>query len=370
MIDKIFLIGLGDIGRNWLNMIARTKGIGEIVACDIDKAAGNRVNSVLQGASQMGFYPKISFKELDLNDIDKTTKLLEEKQPGLIYNSTTLQSWWVVMTLPPEIHRKIAPAGLGPWIPCHYILTYKLMLARKQAGLENVPVVNSSFPDAVNPMLAVDGLTPTVGGGNFQLQIPRMKQVVAKEENAQMKDIEVYAVGHHSGIGQPFWAKILVNGEDVSNKYPPKRIRELIPKIRYPTTPRTGPMTGPPEQEYIASAFLANCLDIYFDTGRIVGCIPGPEGLPGGYPTRLDKNGAKIFLPKEITFEEAKKINEKAAWEGDSYKIDNDGNVTVSDKAYQIMKDTMGYDCKSWTLEENEEKAKELVIAFKRLRGY
>ncbi len=58
--------------------------------------------------------------------------------------------------------------------------------------------------------------------------------------------------------------------------------------------------------------------------------VPGPEGLVGGYPVRLSKDGVKVFLPEGVTREKAIQINEEAQkWDGIE-KIEEDGTVVLA----------------------------------------
>lgn len=159
--EKIMIIGAGELGGIVLEYLARIHNICNIVVSDVNEDWGIRkVNSAILGASYMGLFPNIAFIKVDLNNIEQTASTLKEINPTIIYNSTTLQSWWVVGQLPKEIHAKIY-TGLGPWVPMHLTLTYKLMKSVKEAGIETF-VVNSSFPDATNPILHKVGLAPTI----------------------------------------------------------------------------------------------------------------------------------------------------------------------------------------------------------------
>lgn len=51
---------------------------------------------------------------------------------------------------------------------------------------------------------------------------------------------------------------------------------------------------------------------LYYDTVAVHQAIPGPNGLPGAYPTRLSGDGAELILP-DIILEEAIEINRMCA---------------------------------------------------------
>ena len=115
-----------------------------------------------------------------------------------------------------------------------------------------------------------------------------------------------------------------------------------------------------------ASSTIKNLKAMINDEG-ISTHSPGPNGLPGGYPVILDAKGAKVNLPDEISLEEAIRINEEAGKLDSIEKIKNDGTVVFTDYAYEIMKDTLGFDCHSFKPEESENLAFEQMARFKEL---
>ena len=115
-----------------------------------------------------------------------------------------------------------------------------------------------------------------------------------------------------------------------------------------------------------ASSTIKNLKALIFDKG-IKTHSPGPNGLPGGYPVILDGNGAKINLPNEISLGEAIKINEESGKLDSIEKIEEDGTVIFAEYAYEIMKDTLGFKCRSFKPEESEALALEQISLFKQL---
>ena len=161
--DLVMIFGLGDLGGHVLEFLARVPNVPKIVAADINEDWGIRkTNCAIGGASQFGLYPNIEFIKLDAFDIDRTATVLKEIQPSIIYNSMTLQSWWVITRLPQDAYKAIDEAHYAPWYPMHFVPVYKMMQAVKRSGIKT-HVVNAAFPDLVNPALAKIGLAPTVG---------------------------------------------------------------------------------------------------------------------------------------------------------------------------------------------------------------
>jgi len=370
MVNGILVIGLGALGTALVQQLALAPGVNKIVAADIDEKRGKEiVDNTIYGAATSGVYPDIQFVGIDLFDVDGAADLLKQIEPALICNCTTLASWWFPHLLPIEIGKKVLEAGFGPWIPCHLTLAYKLMQAVKKSGLD-VPIVNASYNDAVAPILSKVGLTPTVGAGNIDLLIPRIKKVVSEKLKVPMREVTVFLVAHHSVIttaGEaPFWYKILVRDKNVTDRFAVEEIRGAIPR-HYRLEER---WVEAPLQYHIAASFLRNILAVYFDTNEL-SHAPGPLGLPGGFPVRISSKGPEIVLPEELSLNDAVKLNEEAARFDGVEKIEDDGTLVITDRAAEVVRDALGFDHKRFRLAECAEKAKELVSLYREtLRKY
>lgn len=358
----IMIIGLGEVGGKALELLARKPGIARIIGADVNEAYGfQRVNNAAFGAQLEGFYPNIDFVKVDLRDIGKTSETLARIKPSVIFNSTSLQSYWVVELLPKEIHKKFQKAGYGPWLPMHLTLCHKLMQAVGRSGIKTW-VVNGAYPDAVNPTLAKVGEAPIAGIGNIELVIPQLRKAISLKMNVPMRSIFPILVIHHYAEywvvreghtgGAPYYFKVLVDGNDITAELNPEELFKDI--VKY------AKRLGHPEGHYlVASSAIQKILSLYYDTGEI-SHVAGPGGLVGGYPVRLSQEGVKLALPREISQEEAIMINlESQRLEGIE-EIKNDGTVVFTDKSCEIMKELLGYECKTMKREEYEERAAEL----------
>lgn len=366
MSGKIMIIGLGDIGEHILEILVRTSGISKIIGVDINEdAALRRIYSARSGGAHLGFYPKIEFMKLDLNDIDQTENLLKDTNPDVILTSFTKMTWWMAgAQLPRDIFVKIDQAGFGPWIPLHLILVYKFAKALKGSGVD-VPWINASYPDVVNRVLGKVGLAPLIGLGNMDLMIPGIQHVVADELGLPIHNIQLFLVADHfivhhlnayaSTGGAPYFLKILMNGKDITKKFDLEKI--LVDANRY--MPK-----GANDHFIVAASAVKNILAVLNDSG-IITHSPGPGGLPGGYPVRLCRDSAEVILPEEITLEDAIRINEQAQKFDGIERIENDGTIVFTKKSVDIMKEMLGYDCEILKLAECENRAEELLRLYK-----
>ena len=364
----IMIIGLGDLGGYVMEFLARIPNIPKIITADINEEWGVRkTNSAIVGASQFGLYPGIEFIRLDAFNIDKTAKALQEVQPAIIYNSMTLQSWWVITQLPPDAYKAIDEARYAPWYPMHFVPTYKLMQAVKKSGIKT-HVVNAAFPDVVNPALAKIGLTPTVGIGNIDNLVPSLRLAAARTFKVPLRSVAVYMVAPHfvsyyagrfgNSGGAPYYLKVMVDDKDMTPKMNKDEFLSSVVNL----AKRPGSIQAHP---VVASSVCKIVMGILFDTKEL-GHAPGPNGLPGGYPIRMNAQGVDVFLPGDLTLEEAIKINDQGQVFEGVESIEKDGTIVLTDKSAAIFKKLLDFDCKTYTVKDSEVKAKELDEKFKK----
>ena len=368
-IEKIMLIGIGELGGIVLEFMSRIPGICEIVTADSNADWGFRkTNSAIEGASYMGLYPKIKFYPIDLLNIEKTAELLKKINPTILCNGTTLQSWWVVNELPPEVNAKIYKdrCAIGPWTAMHLALSSKLMKAVKMSGIDTY-VVNTSYPDATNPSLGRVGLAPTVGIGNMDLAVPYIQKAASEILNVPMKNVRVELIAHHyhayywcrygTGSEVPFYLRVYVGQEDVTDQLGDmKQFIAELPKRGMRPAGRHG-------QFVVAGSCLKNMMAIFNDTGEITHA-PGPQGLEGGYPVRLSRKGAEVVLPKGLTLRQARAFNLEGQQHDGVQEIKANGDVVLTDEAYDTFKEMLNIDCRVITIEDSYEQAMELRKKF------
>jgi hypothetical protein len=365
----VMVVGVGDLGGWIVELLARAPGIEHkrILVASRSDTARKRAYSAWTGASFMGRGPKIKFTRLNLFDVDKTGELLTKYRPKVICHCATLQPWWIVNEISPEIWTQIETgAGFGPWGPIHLTLIYKLMQAIAKYEIESL-VVNCCFPDFTNPVLHRAGHAITCGIGNGDLVIPGIKKGVAEKLRIPENDVTTYLVMHHSHVAQfmtsgtsgtPYYIKIMAGDRDTTSQFDVDKlilngIKDWLPGRH------THPMT--------ASAAVKTVYHLLFDTEEL--CFaPGPNGEVGGYPVRLSQSGARIVLPDGITLDKARKINQNAQKKDGIDKIEADGTVIFTDAAHAVMKEFLDYDCKTLKIEDSEERSRELLFRYEKLK--
>ena len=367
--ETILLVGVGELGGIVLEYLCRIPGVCDIAVADANQDWGSRkTNSAILGASYMGLYPNITFHPIDLLNLEQTAETLRKIDPTIIYNGTTLQSWWVVNELPPEVNAKIYRdrCGLGPWVAMHLALTSKLMRAVKMAGIDT-HVVNSSFPDATDPSLARVGLAPTVGIGNIDLAIPYIQKAACEKLDVPMGSVGVELIAHHyhpyhwcrdgQGYEAPHYLRVYVDREDVT-----EGLGDMGAFIAELPTHGMRP-AGRHGQFVVAASSVKNILAIFNDTGELTHA-PGPQGLEGGYPVRLSRKGAEVALPRGMTLEQARGLMLEAQKYDGIEEIRDNGDIVLTDEAHGTFKEMLGVDCPVVTIEEAYEQAMHLRRQF------
>jgi len=367
--ETVMIVGLGELGGILLEYLCRIPGICRIISADINSDWGFRkTNSAILGASYLGLYPQIEFHQIDLLDVEKAADMMKKLNPVIVYNSTTLQSWWVVNELPLEIRNKLYKnrCGLGPWTSMHLALSYKLMKAIKMADIETY-VVNASFPDVTNASLAKIDLAPTVGIGNMDLVVPYIQKTASEILQVPMSNVSVEFIAHHfhcyswcragTGWEAPHYLRVFVGKEDVTKELGSREqlISELSKRARRPS--------GRQGQYLVAASSMKNILAILNDTGELTHA-PGPQGLEGGYPVRLSRRGAEVVLPGHMSLQDARSLMTEAQQYDGIQEIRKNGDVVLTEEAYFTFKEILGVDFKMITIKDSYEQAKELRSKF------
>ena len=146
-----------------------------------------------------------------------------------------------------------------------------------------------------------------------------------------MKDVKAYLVCQHyfshwiprfgTDGGSPYYLKAYVGGRDVTKDFDVNKVIADIPTMWR----RSG---GRDRQILTASSAADIILAMADDKGEFTHA-PSPGGLPGGYPVRVDAQGAVPALPNDITLEEAISINERGQACDGIERIDAKGTAYI-----------------------------------------
>jgi len=365
--EKVLMVGTGDVGTHILEILARHPLPVDLIVGDVDEEKARLLtNNALIGSALHDLHPSMRPQKIDLFDVEGTAELIAKEKPSVVINCTVMHTWHLIRQLPEEIYARISSATLGAWLPCQVTLAMKLGEAIKQSG-QTPHYINTSLSCLTNPVLGKMGLPPTIGIGNVDLIAPAIKTYVAQQKGVPRKSVEVFLVCHHqhwvypreAGYkpGAPYFLKILIDSQDVTSEFDTDKVMYDSVKLYPPGINFT---------TVSASSTIKNMFALLYDQ-NLRTHSPGPNGLPGGYPVRLNAQGAKVVLPPEISLDEAIAMNEESGRLDGIEEIKDGGTVVFTDYAHEIMKEMLGFDCKTFAPSESEDRARELIARYKEL---
>ncbi len=363
----VLIIGIGEVGRHLLEFLVRSDLEADVVAGDVHlRDVEAKVNNALIGAALHGRHPSVRAIEIDLFDVEKTAAVLDSLRPAVVVNCAVLQTWHVIRRLPEEVYNRLSSAGLGAWLPVQLTLAMKLARAIELSGA-STHYVNAALSDLTNPVLGAMGIPPTIGIGNVALIEPAVRTLAARQLEIPRTRIAVKMVAHHvhwvvwreAGYreGAPFYMKVLVDGEDVSDRF----VLQDLMKRAIQLYPNDTSFTA-----VSASSVLQNLCALLSEEPVSLHS-PGPNGLPGGYPVVLSRRGAEVDLPPDIRLEDAVRMNQEAQTYDGILKIDDDARVHFTPYTIGIMREILGFDCVSFTPQECDQLAREQMSRFQKL---
>jgi hypothetical protein len=359
----------GLVGSTVARTLAAFPDITRIVMCDVNPEALEVEAMDVETIAEKYRIESLVVDQrvIDMRDENAIAEFIKTEKPDGIIQAAIPYSWYKISrTLPTDVWHKVHLEGrLGPWLPLFLLLPLKLMRGRAKAG-STVPVVQISFPDAVNPALKGAGLCPTSGAGNSESVATVMRVVAATRLGAPVRDVTLRMVAHHfhSGFMRspatldelnefPLWYRINCAGEDVTDRLAGN---EFMAEVR-----RRFPYQRP---LYAATSAAKNMLRILRDDHTITHvCSPG--GLPGGFDARLTRNGAVPVWHADLPEAKAMKLVHHAATGDGIQEIAADGSVVFTKRANDALKKYIGYDCPVLRVDETEQRADELVNCLK-----
>ena len=93
MSARVLIIGLGDVGGWALEFLARASGVDSIAVADIRADWGEyRTNLAAIGAAMSGQDKSFEFHQVDLSDVQQTSRMLSTAKPDVAINVSSLLS--------------------------------------------------------------------------------------------------------------------------------------------------------------------------------------------------------------------------------------------------------------------------------------
>jgi hypothetical protein len=306
----ILIVGSGSLARNISYSLALLPApLHRVIVCARSRDQLNEIIYVARAKAASAQSPvKFDSVEFDAEAGD-AGRLLSSLQPDIIVNCASYYSPWEWIHKPSSWTHLLRSAGFGFTLPLQAAFAIKFA---KAAAAHSQPVlfINGCYPDAVNPLLRALGLPVFCGIGNIALVAASLGASLGLMPGQRLQ-----VLAHHLHLYKPKpgvdEAQAWVDGKPCEN------VTGLLASQRTSSGLEVNKVIGS-----TAAVLLRNIID-----GRDVEThVPGPSGLPGGYPVRVAGARMELNLPAHLSECEAIAWNERIAV-ADGVKILSNRNV-------------------------------------------
>jgi hypothetical protein len=371
MTNRVLITGsAGIVGSVIAGHLCQIPDIDQVILLDVNEKRGKVLADSLRiKAAMYTHHPEFVFEKCDLFDMEQTADLLINYSPNLVFQAATLFSYYFYA---PIILRETKKRRIPNQYPAHTIakdltLAYQFMKSVKRANI-SPQIVNVAFPDHVNYILGKVGLAPTVGAGNIDVIVYMIRQIVAKEQKTDISQIKVLMVAHHALEffplpTTPFYLRMYHGDLDITKRYDKlQMLKAALDRVSDPFWEAGVDLIT----ETTAASAAKNGLAM-LNNRDVVEYTPGPTGLPGGYPTLLNNEGATVSLPDDITLEQAVTINLNHMQLDGVEKVQEDGTVIFTDPTVQLIRDILGLEWPQMKISQSAEMASQIKNAYQKL---
>jgi len=369
----VVLVGAGHLGGPILDRLALSPRIGRIVVLGRDARRGEqRCNLARLAAMTSGRMAQVSHRIVDVAQPDQVAAVVQEVSPDVVVHAASMQTWWLLDLFPEASRVALRAAGYGVWLPLHLALVVPLMQGLADGGYSGV-VLNAAYPDVINVVLARLGRAPTGGVGNVDEIVAKIRISAAERLSVGAEELDIWLVAHHAlqrfvfsgATGEagaavvdeqvpPFFLRVELRVEDVTEQCGADAA--LLRPCALPDGPGWGILS--------ASSAVALVEAVLAQTPSRAH-VPGPGGLPGGYPVDVGRGIIELSPIAGLARDEAVSINERSHLFDGIEQIGEDGAVVFTGDAAAAMRDAMGYDCRTLAPADISARAVELAARFR-----
>lgn len=293
-------------------LISGTGGFAARIAFDIAATAREPVDVVIAGrnlerlswlrtaanarAALFGAKARFTTHVIDLLAPDASDALLAATGPRIVVQAASIQTSQVIAQSGNAWTRLVAEGGLSATAVFQALISARVAAAITRAG-KPVTLVNCSFPDVVNGMIRAMGHDVSCGMGNVAILSNVFAGSVATPTGAEVK-----VLAHYQNLAA--WRR---RPEERGGRAPRVWLDDAeVPDVyaRFADIQ----LTPEPVIEISGASGVPMLLAMAGErTWR--GHVPGPNGLPGGYPVRLENGRLALDLPAAVSEAEAVRWN-------------------------------------------------------------
>ena len=241
-------------------------------------------------AALFGRPARFTSHEVDLSASDAASTVLAAVEPKVVVQAASFQSGNVISAQNNAWTKLVAEGGLSATAVLQAPLSIEVARAVKTVRPQAY-FINCCFPDVVNPLIAALDLPITSGVGNIAILSNAFAGVLSDASRlkvlAHYQNLAAWRQPPETRTGRS--ARVWIDNEEVADVYARFAGVRLT---REPAIEISGPSGVP---LIIAMAAGKNWS----------GHIPGPNGLPGGYPVKFSVGRLDLDLPAQLAPHEA-----------------------------------------------------------------
>ncbi|WP_295805690.1 hypothetical protein [uncultured Nitratireductor sp.] len=279
------------------------------IALDIASTAQEPINVVIAGrnrdrldwlrtagnarASMFSRPASFSTMEVDLLEEGAAERMILKTRPKIAVQAASVQTSSVISDSGNAWTALVAEGGLSATAIFQALLTSRVGKAISEHSPTSA-LINCCFPDVVNAMIQALGHKVLCGTGNVAI----LSNVFAGARGAAGSE-HLRVLAHYQNLGAWRLTRERRNGATPPRVFLDDREVEDVFEA-FSTVKLT------PEPAIEVSGASGVTLICAYAAGRPwSGHVPGPGGLPGGYPVRLEAGELHLDLPEGLTRKEA-----------------------------------------------------------------
>lgn len=218
-------------------------------------------------------------------------RMIEEKRPPLVVQAASVQTSSVIAQNDNRWAALVRDGGLSATALAQTAVSLRVAEAMTGSG-QGGGLINCSFPDVVNEIIAAAGHRVLCGFGNVGI----LSNVFAAALDIDTSRIKV--LSHYQNLAayrkpaserRGRTARVWIDGDEVADVFATFAGVKLTPE---PVIDISG-ATGVPVIQALVQGHAWS------------GHLPGPQGLPGGYPVRVREKNIVLDLPAGLGLDDA-----------------------------------------------------------------
>jgi len=241
-------------------------------------------------ATLFGRPARFESRQVDLSVPDAAAAAISLVEPKVVVQAASFQTGNVISNQDNAWTKLVAEGGLSATAVLQAPLSFEVARAVK-AKRSQAYFINCCFPDVVNPLIAALDLPITSGVGNIAILSNAFAGALADAGRFKVlphyQNLAAWRGPPETRSGRS--PRVWIDDEEIADVYARFASVQLT---REPAIEISGP-SGVPLMLAMAKG------------SDWSGHLPGPNGLPGGYPVKFSAGRLDLDLPANLTREEA-----------------------------------------------------------------